>query len=68
MVQKFTNLLVLEEACTKTDSPVLRAYGLVCATRGTKPRSRSKSEIYPVTHTPVNQSENLLLDQESQMA
>ena len=33
MVQKFPNLLVLEEAGTETDSPVLRAYGLVCATR-----------------------------------
>ena len=29
MVQKFPNLLVLEEAGTETDSPVLRAYGLV---------------------------------------
>ena len=30
MVQKFSNLLVLEEAGTETVSPVLRAYGLVC--------------------------------------
>ena len=36
MVQKFPNLLVLEETSTKTDSPVLRAYGLVSATRGTR--------------------------------
>ena len=35
MVQKFPNLLVLEEAGTETVSPVLRAYGLVSATRGT---------------------------------
>ena len=33
MVQKCPNLLVLEEAGTETVSPVLRAYGLVCATR-----------------------------------
>ena len=44
MVQEFPNLLVLEEAGTETDSPVLRAYGLVCATRGTKFRSRSEEE------------------------
>ena len=44
MVQKFPNLLVLEEAGTETDSPVLRAYGLVCATRGTKLRSRLEEE------------------------
>ena len=31
MVQKFPKLLVLEEAGTETDSPVLRAYGLVWA-------------------------------------
>ena len=42
MVQKCPNLLVLEEAGTETVSPVLRAYGLVCATRGTKFRSRSE--------------------------
>ena len=35
---------VLEETGTETDSPVLRAYGLVCATRGTKLRSRSEEE------------------------
>ena len=29
MVQKFPNVLVLEEAGTGTVSPVLRAYGLV---------------------------------------
>ena len=44
MVQKFPNLLVLEEAGTETDSPVLRAYSLVCATRGTKLRNRSEEE------------------------
>ena len=44
MGQKFPNLLVLEEAGTETDSPVLRAYGLVCATRGTKFRRRSEEE------------------------
>ena len=44
MVQKFPNLLVLEEAGTGTVSPVLRAYGLVCATRGTKFRRRSEEE------------------------
>ena len=44
MEQKFPNLLVLEEAGTETVSPVLRAYGLVCATRGTKLRSRSEEE------------------------
>ena len=44
MVQKFSNLLVLEEAATETISPVLRAYGLVCVTRGTKFRSRSEEE------------------------
>ena len=44
MVQKFPNLLVLEEAGTETVSPVLRAYGLVSATRGTKFRSRSEEE------------------------
>ena len=44
MVQKFPNLLVLEEADTETDSPVLRAYGLVCATRCTKFLSRSEEE------------------------
>ena len=44
MVQKLPNLSVLEEAGTETDSPVLRAYGLVCATRGTKLRSRSEEE------------------------
>ena len=36
MVQKFPNLSVLEEADTETVSPVLRAYGLVSASRGTK--------------------------------
>ena len=30
MVQKFPNLLVLAEAATKTDSPVLRAYIRSC--------------------------------------
>ena len=45
MVQKFPNLLiVLEEAGTGTDSPVLRAYGLVCATRGTKFCSTEKEK------------------------
>ena len=44
MVQKFPILLVLEEAGTETDSPVLGAYGLVCATRGTKFRRRSEEE------------------------
>ena len=44
MVQKFPNLLVLEEAGTETVSPVLRAYGLVFATCGTKFRSRSEEE------------------------
>ena len=46
MVPKFPNLLVLEEAGTETVSPVLRAYGLVCAraTRCTKLRSRSEEE------------------------
>ena len=44
MVQKFLNLLVLEEAGTETVSPVLKAYGLVCGTRGTKFRSRSEEE------------------------
>ena len=44
MVQKFPKLLVLEEAGTETDSPVLRAHGLVCATRDTKFRSRSEEE------------------------
>ena len=33
-----------EEAGTETDSPALTAYGLVCATRGTKLRSRSEEE------------------------
>ena len=42
MVQKFPNLLVLEEAGTETVSPVLRAYGLAGATRGTKFGSRSE--------------------------
>ena len=44
MVQKFPNLLVLEEAGTETVSPVLSAYGLECAARGTKVRSRSEEE------------------------
>ena len=44
MVPKFPNLLVVEEAGTETVSPVLRAYGLVCATRCTKLRSRSEEE------------------------
>ena len=44
MVQKFPNLLVLAEAATKTDSPVLRAYCLVFATLGTKLRSRLEEE------------------------
>ena len=44
ILQKLSNLLVLEEAGTKTDSPVLRAYGLVCVTRGTKFRNRSEEE------------------------
>ena len=44
MEQKFPNLLVLEEAGTETVSPVLRAYGLVRAIRGTKLRSRSEEE------------------------
>ena len=35
MVQKFPNLLDLGEAGTETVFPVLRAYGLVNATRGT---------------------------------
>ena len=34
-MQKFPNLSFLEEEGTETVSPVLRAYGLVCATRGT---------------------------------
>ena len=41
---KFPNLLVLEEAGAETVSPVLRAYGLVCATCGTKFRSRPQEE------------------------
>ena len=44
MVQIFPNLLVLEETGTETDSPVLRAYSLVCAIRDTKLRSRSEEE------------------------
>ena len=44
MVQKFPNLSFLEEAGTETVSPVLRAYSLLCATRGTKFRSRSEEE------------------------
>ena len=44
MVQKFPNLLDLGEAGTETVSPVLRAYGLVNATRGTNFRSRSEEE------------------------
>ena len=44
LVQKFPNLLVLEEAGTETVSPVLRTYGLVRAARGTKFRSRSEEE------------------------
>ena len=44
MVQKLPNLSVLEEAGTETVSSVLRAYGLVCATRGIKFRSRSEEE------------------------
>ena len=41
---KISNLLVLVEAGTEAVSPVLRAYGLVCATRSTKFRSRSEEE------------------------
>ena len=37
---KIPSLLALEEAGTDTVSPVLREYGLVCVTRGTKLRSR----------------------------
>ena len=44
MVEKFPNLLVLEEAGRETVSPVLRAYGLVCAARGTNFRSRSEED------------------------
>ena len=44
MVQNFPNLLVFEETGTETDSPDLRAYGLVCATRGTKLRNRWEEE------------------------
>ena len=44
MVQKFSNPLVLEEGGTETVSPALRAYGLVCVTRGTKFRSRSEED------------------------
>ena len=43
-MQKFPNLFVLEETGTEIDSPVLRAYGLVCATHSTKLRSRSEEE------------------------
>ena len=46
MVQKFPNLLVLEEAGTETDFPVLRAYGLVCVTYGTKLRSRWEEKYW----------------------
>ena len=41
---KFLILFVLEEAGTETESPVIRAYGLVCATRGTKLGSRWEEE------------------------
>ena len=44
MVKKFPNLLDLGEAGTDTVSPVLRAYGLVNAQRGTNFRYRSEEE------------------------
>ena len=48
MVQKFPNLLVLEEADTETDSPVLRAYGLVCVPGSTvSPKDRDEKSVPP---------------------
>ena len=44
MMEKIPNLLHLGEASTKTVSPVLRAYGLVSATRDTNFRSSSGEE------------------------
>ena len=62
MVQKFPNLLVLEEAGTETDSPVLRAYGLVCTTRGTKLRSSSEEDtkFLPIPHNQAHPAYNCI--------
>ena len=52
MVQKFPNLLVLEEVGTETVFPVLRAYGLVCATRGTNTPSHCFIDLEMITKQP----------------
>jgi len=46
MVQKFPNLLVLEEAGTEAVSPVLRAYGLVCVQLAALSFAASRKKIY----------------------
>ena len=40
-----TQICVLEEAGTETDSPVLRAYGLMCTARGTKQVGRRVTSL-----------------------